>query len=68
MMPKMSGYEVCRHLRERYSLFDLPIVMLTAKNRIQDIVLGFQSGANDYVQKPFDKEELFARVKTLLEL
>ncbi|MDR1481563.1 MAG: response regulator, partial [Synergistaceae bacterium] len=68
MMPKMSGYEVCRHLRERYSLFDLPIVMLTAKNRVQDIVLGFQSGANDYVQKPFDKEELFARVKTLLEL
>jgi two-component system sensor histidine kinase/response regulator len=68
MMPKMSGYEVCRHLRETYSLFDLPIVMLTAKNQIQDIVLGFQSGANDYVQKPFDKAELLARVKTLLEL
>jgi signal transduction histidine kinase len=68
MMPKMSGYEVCRRLRERHSLFDLPIVMLTAKNQIQDIVLGFQSGANDYVQKPFDKEELLARVRTLLEL
>jgi signal transduction histidine kinase len=68
MMPKMSGYETCRHLREKYSLFDLPIVMLTAKNQIQDIVLGFQSGANDYVQKPFDKEELLARVRTLLEL
>jgi signal transduction histidine kinase len=68
MMPKMSGYEVCRRLRERYSLFDLPIVMLTAKNRIQDIVLGFQSGANDYIQKPFDKEELLARAGTLLEL
>jgi signal transduction histidine kinase len=68
MMPRMSGYEVCQRLRERYSLFDLPIVMLTAKNQIQDIVLGFQSGANDYIQKPFDKEELLARVRTLLEL
>ncbi|MDR2355356.1 MAG: response regulator, partial [Clostridiales Family XIII bacterium] len=68
MMPKMSGYEVCRRLRERYSLFELPIIMLTAKNRIQDVVLGFQSGANDYIQKPFDKEELLARARTLLEL
>ncbi|MDR3348878.1 MAG: response regulator [Acidaminococcales bacterium] len=68
MMPKMSGYEVCRRLRERYSLFDLPIVMLTAKNQVQDIVLGFQSGANDYIQKPFDKDELLARVRTLLDL
>ncbi|MDR0868964.1 MAG: response regulator [Planctomycetota bacterium] len=68
MMPKMSGYEVCRKLRETYSLFDLPIVMLTAKNQVQDIVLGFQSGANDYLQKPFDKEILLARVKTLIEL
>ncbi|MDR2820971.1 MAG: response regulator [Desulfovibrio sp.] len=68
MMPKMSGYDVCRYLREQYSLFELPIVMLTAKNQIQDIVLGFQSGANDYIQKPFDKEELLTRVKTLLEL
>jgi signal transduction histidine kinase len=68
MMPKMSGYEVCKHLRERYSLFDLPILMLTAKNQIQDILLGFQSGANDYIEKPFDKEELLARIKTHLEL
>jgi signal transduction histidine kinase len=68
MMPKMSGYEVCRRLRTQYSLFNLPIVMLTAKNQVQDIVLGFQSGANDYIQKPFDKEELLARVRTLLEL
>ncbi|MDR1616769.1 MAG: response regulator, partial [Syntrophomonadaceae bacterium] len=68
MMPKMSGYEVCQRLREKYSLFDLPVVMLTAKNRVQDVVLGFQSGANDYIQKPFDKEELLARVRTLLEL
>ncbi|MDR1242836.1 MAG: response regulator [Deltaproteobacteria bacterium] len=68
MMPKMSGYEVCRKIRERYSLFDLPVLMLTAKNQIQDMILGFQSGANDYIQKPFDKDELLARIKTLLEL
>ncbi|MDR1962511.1 MAG: response regulator [Planctomycetaceae bacterium] len=68
MMPKMSGYEVCRHLREQYSLFDLPILMLTAKHQLQDILLGFQSGANDYIEKPFDKEELLARIKTHLEL
>ncbi|MDR2356880.1 MAG: response regulator [Oscillospiraceae bacterium] len=68
MMPKKSGYDVCSQLREKYSLFDLPIIMLTAKNRIQDVVLGFQSGANDYIQKPFDKNELVARVRTLLEL
>ena len=68
MMPKMSGYDVCRQLRAKYSLFDLPIVMLTAKNQIQDMVFGFQAGANDYIQKPFDKEELLARIKTLLEL
>jgi diguanylate cyclase (GGDEF)-like protein len=68
MMPKMSGYEVCQRLRERYSLFELPILMLTAKNQIQDVILGFQSGANDYVQKPFDKDELMARAWTLLSL
>ncbi|MDR1133106.1 MAG: response regulator [Synergistaceae bacterium] len=68
MMPKLSGYEVCQSLREKYSLFDLPIVMLTAKNQVQDVVLGFRAGANDYIQKPFDKDELLARVSTLLEL
>jgi signal transduction histidine kinase len=68
MMPKMSGYDVCRRLREIYSLHDLPVLMLTAKNQIQDVVLGLQVGANDYLPKPFDKEELLARVKTLLEL
>ena len=68
MMPKMSGYDVCHQLRSKYSLFDLPIIMLTAKNQLHDIVYGFQAGANDYIQKPFDKEELLARINTLLEL
>ena len=68
MMPKMSGYEVCKRLREKFSLFQLPVLMLTAKNQIGDLVLGFRSGANDYVQKPFDKEELLMRITTLLQL
>ncbi len=68
MMPKMSGYEVCRVLRERHSLSELPILMLTARNRIQDLVTGFEVGANDYVAKPFDQKELLARVTTLLTL
>ncbi|MDR3088573.1 MAG: diguanylate cyclase [Desulfobulbaceae bacterium] len=68
MMPKMSGYEVCRCLREQFSLFELPVLMLTAKNQFSDVVRGFQSGANDYVRKPFDKTELLARMATLLRL
>ena len=68
MMPKISGYEICKRLREKFSLFELPVLMLTAKNQIGDLVLGFQSGANDYVQKPFDKEELLMRMTTLLQL
>ncbi len=68
MMPKMSGYEVSKALRERYSMFDLPIMMLTAKTRIDDMVTGFNVGANDYLTKPFDKNELLSRVKTLVTL
>ncbi|OHD66506.1 MAG: hypothetical protein A2176_03925 [Spirochaetes bacterium RBG_13_51_14] len=68
MMPKMSGLEVSRILRERYPLFELPIIMLTAKGRISDIASGLDAGANDYLPKPFDKAELLARVKTLIRL
>jgi two-component system sensor histidine kinase ChiS len=62
----MSGFEVCRRLREKYSPVDLPILILTAKNRTRDLVAGFEAGANDYLAKPFDKRELMARVNTLL--
>jgi len=64
MMPKMSGYEVCRHLRKQYPHDKLPVVMLTAKNQINDLVAGFESGANDYLPKPFSKDELLSRIKT----
>lgn len=68
MMPRLSGYEVCRLLREKRDAYDLPVLMLTAKNRVDDVVAGFESGANDYLTKPFDKRELLSRVKTLTTL
>ncbi len=68
MMPGLSGYEVCRFIREKSSPSELPIIMLTAKNRVIDIVTGLESGANDYLVKPFDARELSARVANMLEL
>jgi two-component system sensor histidine kinase ChiS len=49
MMPRMTGYEVCQKIREQFSPSELPILMLTAKNQVSDLVEGFNSGANDYL-------------------
>ena len=68
MMPEMDGYEVCRCLRDNTQTQDIPIIFLTAKTEIEDLVKGFALGAVDYVTKPFITEELLARVKTHLEL
>jgi len=68
MMPGLSGYEVCHKIREKYSISELPVVMLTAKNRIEDLAEGFKSGANDYIVKPFIKTELMARIETHINL
>ncbi len=68
MMPKMSGFEVSRRIRERYSPSELPIILLTAKNQVADLVMGLSTGANDYIAKPFAKDEFLARVKTHLNL
>lgn len=68
LMPDLSGYDVCKILRKNHTLYELPIIMLTTKNKIEDIVKGFEAGANDYVSKPFNYLELLARVKTLIKL
>jgi diguanylate cyclase (GGDEF)-like protein len=68
MMPGMSGYEVCRKIREKYSSFELPVIILTARDRSSDIVAAFEAGANDYLVKPLDRIELFARIHTQLAL
>jgi two-component system sensor histidine kinase ChiS len=68
MMPRMTGYEVCQKLREKYLHSELPILMLTAKNQVTDLVDGLGSGANDFLSKPFSKQELLARIKTHLHL
>ncbi len=63
MMPRMSGYEVCQRLREKFPPDKLPVMMLTAKSRAEDLAAGFEAGANDYLTKPFNKLELLARIK-----
>jgi sensor histidine kinase YesM len=68
MMPGMSGFEVCRAIRTQFSIFELPILMLTARDGSDEILTGFWSGANDYVIKPVDSIELRARVFTLITL
>jgi two-component system sensor histidine kinase ChiS len=68
MMPHMSGYELSRLIRERFSLSELPILLLTARSRSEDIYTGFHAGANDYVIKPMDALELKSRVRALTDL
>ncbi|MCE2572004.1 ATP-binding protein [Motilimonas eburnea] len=68
MMPKISGFTVAQEVRKTFDNATLPILMLTAKTRVKDIMTGFHVGANDYLMKPFVKDELLARVHNLLEL
>ncbi|MCJ8274729.1 MAG: ATP-binding protein, partial [Psychrosphaera sp.] len=68
MMPRMSGYEVCKTLRTTFPVNDLPVIFLTAKNQVADLVQSFAVGANDYLSKPVSKHELLSRVETHLRL
>lgn len=63
MMPEMDGWMVCREIRKRS---DVPVLMLTAMGETGDIVRGLETGADDYMSKPFEEEELIARIRALL--
>lgn len=63
MMPEMNGWDLCRAIRKNS---DVPIIMVTAREQKEDIVKGLKLGADDYITKPFDEEELLARIEALL--
>ena len=64
MMPKMNGFDVCKNIRQ--AKLSIPILMLTAKGTINDKTIGFDCGADDYLVKPFDIQEVLLRIRVLL--
>jgi len=68
MMPKMSGFEVCRKLKSDPATRDIPIIMVTALGDLSDIDRGIESGTDDFLSKPINRLELITRVKSLLRL
>ena len=64
MLPGMSGIEICRNIRLENKV--VPIIFLTAKDTVDDVVFGLETGANDYIRKPFSFEELLARIRVLM--
>ncbi|MBN1807373.1 MAG: response regulator [Sedimentisphaerales bacterium] len=68
MMPKMSGFEVCRRIKSDPKTTDIPVIMVTALNEFGDIERAIDSGTDDFLSKPVNKLELLTRIKTLLKL
>ncbi len=68
MMPKMSGFEVCRRLKNDPDTSTIPVIMVTALNEFGDIERGIDSGTDDFVSKPINKLELLTRIRTMLKL
>ena len=66
MMPKLNGYDVTRELRGDASTSRIPVILLTARVQESDVARGFESGADDYIKKPFSPQELRARVQAIL--
>ena len=65
MMPKLTGYDVCKKIRADEKTKDIPVIMITALHEMDDRIKGIEAGANDFISKPFNKAELLARVKSL---
>lgn len=68
MMPRMSGFEVCKRLKNSDKTKNIPVIMVTALNEFGDIERGIDSGTDDFISKPVNKLELLTRVKTMLKL
>ncbi len=68
MMPKMSGFEVCKRIKNDPKTADIPVIMVTALNEFGDIERGIDSGTDDFISKPVNKLELLTRVRTMLKL
>jgi CheY-like chemotaxis protein len=68
MMPKMSGFEVCKRIKNDPKTSDIPVIMVTALNEFGDIERGIDSGTDDFLSKPVNKLELVTRVKIMLKL
>ena len=68
MMPKMSGFEVCKRIKNDPKTSDIPVIMVTALNEFGDIERAIDSGTDDFLSKPVNKLELLVRIKTMLKL
>ncbi|MGH4139510.1 ATP-binding protein [Clostridium sp.] len=68
MMPDIMGYKVCEIIRKKQSIFELPVLIMTADNNLEHLVISFECGANDYLRKPFNMHELLCRINTLITL
>ncbi|WP_291633310.1 ATP-binding protein, partial [Clostridium sp.] len=68
MMPDILGYEVCEIIRKKQSIFELPVLIMTADSNLEHLVTSFECGANDYLKKPFNMHELMCRINTLITL
>ncbi|HDS09358.1 MAG TPA: response regulator transcription factor [Firmicutes bacterium] len=68
MMPKLNGFQVCRKIKRDERTLHIPVLILTAQNQKEEILEGFNAGADEYLCKPFKFDELLKQVKTLLKL
>ncbi len=68
MLPRLTGYDLCRKIRERHTFYDLPVLFLTSRLQPADLLVGYNAGANDYVIQPINDSEFRARTRTLLRM
>ncbi|MGL1893739.1 MAG: hybrid sensor histidine kinase/response regulator [Spirochaetaceae bacterium] len=68
ILPDISGFTICKKIRESYTLYQKPVIMVTSKNYIKDLIDGFEAGANDFITKPYNIYELIARINSSISL